>query len=201
MYVIGLTGGVGSGKTEAAHMLAQIADAPILLADELGHLAMEPGTEGYQQIIAAFGKMVVGEDGSILRNRLAQIVFQDEQKLQQLNDIVHPVVKKYLKEYIEERKNQDGYIILESAIMFETGCDAFCDEVWYIYVPADVRKARLGESRGYSEDKSEQIIRQQLSEDEFRKRCSRTVSNAGSLEMLRKELQQTFTLVQNDKAL
>lgn len=192
MYVIGLTGGVGSGKTEAAHMLARIADAEILLADKLGHLAMEKDTKGYQQIVQCFGTSILEEQGNICRERLANIVFGKKEELEKLNGIVHPIVKEYLQTYIADRKEQRGYIILESAIMFETACDALCDEIWYISVPVDIRKERLQQSRGYSKQKSESIMQQQLQEEEYKSRCHRTIENDGDLEELHHKLKKAF---------
>lgn len=192
MYVIGLTGGVGSGKTVAAHKLAQIADAEVLIADELGHLVMKKGEKGYQRIVDTFGTGILDEKGEIVRDRLSRIVFSEEEALAKLNQIVHPAVKEYLKEYIEERKEQEGYLILETAIMFETGCDLLCDEIWYISVPASLRKERLGENRGYSQEKSESIMQKQLSEEEFMRRCQHVIQNDGSIEQLTERLQESF---------
>lgn len=192
MYVIGLTGGVGSGKSEAAHMLAEIAQAEILLADNFGHLAMEKGTQGYYRIVEHFGEKILDEHREISREKLAEIVFSKQKELQILNRIVHPIVKDYLKRYINERKEQKGYIVLESAIMFESGCDALCDEIWYVFVPAIVRKERLRQSRGYTEQKTEQIIKQQLGEEEFKSRCQITIANEGTLEDLNNLLKSAF---------
>lgn len=192
MYVIGLTGGVGSGKSEAAHMLADIAQAEILLADNLGHLAMEKGTQGYRQIVEHFGEIILDEHREISRGTLAEIVFSKQKELQILNGIVHPIVKEHLKQYIDERKEQKGYIVLESAIMFETGCDTLCDEIWYVFVPARVRKERLRQSRGYTEQKTEQIMKQQLEEEEFKNRCQIIIANEGSLDDLNNLLKNAF---------
>ena len=195
MYVIGLTGGVGSGKTAAAHMLAELAGAELLLADDLGHLAMEKGTEGCRQIVECFGSAILEEQGIICRSKLAEIVFQDAEKLALLNRIVHPVVKEYLKNYIAERRESKGYLVLESAIMFETGCDVFCDEIWYISAPEQIRKMRLRQSRGYSEEKIEQIMRRQLKEEEFLTRCKQVVNNDGDMASLKNKLKDSFILV------
>lgn len=192
MYVIGLTGGVGSGKTVAAHKLAQIADAEVLIADELGHLIMKKGEKGYQRIVQTFGAEILDEQGEIARDRLSKIVFSEEEALKKLNQIVHPAVKEYLEEYIAKRKTQKGYLILETAIMFETGCDLLCDEIWYIYVPSALRKERLECSRGYSEQKSEAIMQKQLSEEEFLHRCKHVIKNDGSLEELTERLKEFF---------
>lgn len=199
MYVIGLTGGVGSGKTVVAHKLAELAKAELLIADELGHLVMEKDTTGYYEIVKAFGKEVLNEQGAISREHLSAIVFSDSEALKKLNGIIHPAVKEYMKDYIAQRKEKDGYLILETAIMFESGCDALCDEVWYVYVPAKVRMERLKENRGYSEEKSRSIMEKQLLEEEFRRRCKREVRNDGTMEALEEELRSVFTGLQEGK--
>lgn len=190
MYVIGLTGGVGSGKTVVAHKLAEITGAQILLADELGHLVMRKGEKGYQEIVRVFGKEILDEQGNICREALAEVVFAEEEKLQELNQIIHPAVKEYIRSYIEERRREDSFLVLETAIMFETGCDVLCDEVWYVYVPEEIRMERLAKNRGYSDEKSQSIMNQQLSGEEFRRRCSRTICNEGDMELLEQRLRQ-----------
>lgn len=193
MYVIGLTGGVGSGKTVVAHRLAEITGAQVLLADELGHLIMEKGEKGYQEIVQAFGEEILDEQGKISREALAGIVFAEEEKLQKLNQIIHPAVKAYIRDYIEERREEEGFLVLETAIMFETGCDMLCDEVWYVYVPEEIRMERLAKNRGYSREKSQSIMKRQLLEREFRSRCKRTVCNDGNLEMLGQNLRRLLS--------
>ena len=123
MYVIGLTGGVGSGKTVAAGRLADIADAELLIADDLGHLVMEKGKRGYQEIVGTFGSNILDGQGEIDRRKLSELVFGDSEQLEKLNRIIHPAVKSYLKDYIDKRRAQEGILVLETAIMFETGCD------------------------------------------------------------------------------
>ena len=151
MYVIGMTGVVGSGKTEGACLLKEIASSDLLIAYELGHVAMEKGTDGYEEIIESFGTDILDADGQISRTVMAEKVFHDKERLDLLNGIIHPKVKAYIRQYIDDRKDQEGVLILENAILFETGCDAFCDEIWYIAVSADARKKRLRQNRGYSD--------------------------------------------------
>ena len=193
MYVIGLTGGVGSGKTVVAHKFAEITGAQVLLADELGHLVMEKGERGYLEIVRVFGEEILNEEEKISREALAGIVFADEEQLQKLNKIIHPAVKEYIQNYLEEHSTEEGFLVLETAIMFETGCDTLCDEVWYVYVPEEIRMERLAKNRGYSREKSQSIMKQQLSEREFRKRCKRTVCNDGNLEMLEQNLRKLIS--------
>lgn len=198
MYVIGLTGGVGSGKTVAANMLAKIAEAEVLIADELGHQVMKKGEIGYQKIVDCFGTDILDEQGEIARDKLSALVFSKEESLRKLNRIIHPAVKSYLENYLEERREKAGYLILETALMFETGCDSLCDEIWYIYVPASLRRERLASGRGYSERKSNGIMEKQFSEEEFLKRCHCVVKNDGSLLELDGKLREQFTLVRGN---
>lgn len=193
MYVIGLTGGVGSGKTVVAHTLAEITGARVLLADELGHLVMEKGEKGYQEIVRTFGEEILDEQGKVNRETLAGIVFADEGKLEMLNQIVHPAVREYLRNDIEKRRAEEGFLVLETAIMFETGCDTLCDEVWYVHVPEEIRMERLAKNRGYSGEKSRSIMKQQLSEREFRRRCKRVICNDGNLEALERNIRQLIS--------
>jgi len=193
MYVIGLTGGVGSGKTAAAGSLAKLANAELLIADELGHLVMEKGREGYHKIVGTFGSGILDGQGEIDRKRLSEIVFRDTKLLEKLNQIIHPAVKSYLKEYIDKRKQEKGCLVLETAIMFETGCDELCDEVWYVYVPPEIRMERLAANRGYSEEKIQAIMKKQLREAEFRKRCKRELWNGGSMQELEEGIKRLLS--------
>lgn len=184
MRVIGLTGGVGSGKSYVARRLQERFGVELLIADELGHVAMEPGTDSFAQIVSRFGESVVGQDGTLDRQRLAEIIFHDPEALTAMNEIVHPVVKAYLIDYIEQRRDRDGILLLENAILYETGCDALCDEVWYVSVPEEIRIRRLMEDRGYSEEKSHAIMAKQRPDAFFRERADRVIDNAGEKRLL-----------------
>ena len=192
MRVIGLTGGVGSGKSLAAEILRRITGGELLIADDLGHLAMRKGTEGYRRIVDAFGECILSDNGEIDRRKLGEQVFGREDLLRELNGIVHPQVISYIKNYIAEREALGGLIILESAILFETGCEELCDEVWYVWVPEQVRIRRLQESRGYSREKCEAIMAQQMQEEEYRTRCSHMIRNDGSVEELEETLRTRY---------
>lgn len=189
MQVIGLTGGVGSGKSYIARRLQERYGMELLIADELGHMVMEPGTDAYAQIVAQFGKSVVREDGTLDRSRLAEMIFHDPQALKRMNEIVHPAVKACLIDYIDRRRDRDGIILLESAIMYETGCDALCDEVWYVSVPEEVRIRRLMEDRGYTREKSCAIMAGQQPDSFFRQRADRVIDNAGEKQHLDRVLE------------
>lgn len=192
MRVIGLTGGIGSGKTVAANILQELLSAELLITDHLGHIAMEKDSAGYVQILETFGEELKDDSGEIDREQMAKIVFSDEKKLQMLNEIIHPIVIAYIEDYIAKRKEKKGVIILESAILFESGCDRLCEEIWYLYVPEDIRKARLKEGRGYSDAKSDSIMEKQMAAESFRKRCQREIVNSGDVAMLRRGLEEAI---------
>ena len=192
MHVIGLTGGVGSGKSYVAHRLSEMYDAKLLIADELGHVVMSKGTACYNRIVELFGTEILEKDGEIDRKKMAEVIFGDVSRRKLLNDIVHPEVIEYIKHFIDERKAKDGIIILETAIMYESGCDRFCDEVWYVYVPAKVRIKRLSDNRGYTEEKSESIIANQKADDFFLSKADKIIRNDGSFEDLENELHNIY---------
>ncbi len=188
MFVVGLTGGVGSGKTEAARMLSEITGAKLFLADELGHQMMKQGTECFQRIVETFGEEIVAESGEIDRGKLAEYVFANTVMLEKLNGIIHPAVLGFLGKYCEEHRTEHGIMVIESAIMFESGCDKLCDVVWYIRVPEELRVKRLQAGRGYSEEKCRAVIKKQMSEEEYRFRCDKVILNDGDFSLLRKRL-------------
>ena len=189
MRVIGLTGGVGSGKSYVAHRLQELYGIELLIADELGHVAMEPGTDSFDQIVARFGTDVVMPDGTLDRKRLADLIFHDSQALEDMNRIVHPAVKEYLADFINKRRELSGTILLENAILYETGCDAFCNEVWYVSVPEEIRIKRLMADRSYSQEKSRAIIARQQPEFFFREKADRVIDNTGNKQDLDKVLE------------
>ena len=184
MYVIGITGGVGSGKSLVAEIASKKYNAGLLIADELGHIVTEPGKPAFKKIIEMYGSGILGQDGSIDRKKLADIIFSDDKARSAINSIIHPEVMLYIEDYINSRKGQDGYIILETAIMYETGCDRFCDETWYVYVPEDARIKRLSKNRGYTEEKSRSIIEKQKPDSFFTERAGRVIDNTGSIKDL-----------------
>ncbi len=176
--VIGITGGVGSGKSTVLALLEKEYKAEICMADELGHEVMRKGMPAYEKIVDAFGMALVGEDGELDRNALAEIVYADQEKLKKLNGIIHPTVLGEMRRRAEATE-PDAVLVLETAILFETGCDALCDEVWGVVTDNDIRIQRLMASRGYSREKAESIMAKQLSNEELVGRCHRVVTNDG----------------------
>ena len=193
MHVIGLTGGVGSGKTVAAHMLAEILGAELLISDELGHIVMQKGQEGYRRIIQTFGTEILDGQGEIVRERLSKVVFGDTEALNRLNQIIHPAVKQYIRDQLAVKKQQGQKVcVVEAALLLEDHYDEICDELWYIFTAEEIRKERLMESRGYSEEKIQHIFESQLKEEIYRKYCKTVIDNNGDLNKTYGQIDKAF---------
>ena len=195
MKFIGITGGVGAGKSAILSYMASKPRTKVLLADEIAHQLMEPGTECYEKIVEAFsGEDILDIPENVLpdssqkspfhRGKLAQVIFSDDEKREKMNAIVHPAVKEFVRrEYEKEQsENKLDLFVLEAALLIEENYDEICDELWYIYTSEENRRARLKASRGYSDEKIDQIFASQLSEMEFRSATAVTIDNNGMLE-------------------
>lgn len=192
--VIGITGGVGAGKSQVLSLLKEEYNAEVLIADEIAHILMEPEQDCYRQIIAEFSESILSEDNTIDRSKLSTLVFNNKERLKKLNQIVHPGVKNYIREQITDiyEKNPEKLIVIEAALLIEDHYEEICDEIWYIYADESIRRKRLKESRGYSDEKIDSIMKNQLSEAEFRKNCKKTINNSGSLAKTREELKKAL---------
>lgn len=195
MKFIGITGGVGAGKSEVLRHIEREYPAKVLLADELAHGLMRPGTECFQKIRAEFGQEdIFLEEGGLDSAKLAKVIFSDDKKRGALNGIVHPAVKREvlrLKEE-EEKKGKFAYFILEAALLIEEGYDTICDELWYVGASRQERRRRLKESRGYSDAKIDAIFDSQLSDEQYRRRCRVVIDNNGTLEDTRRQIKRAF---------
>ena len=211
MLILGLTGGIGCGKTAVLTILKEEYDAYIIEADRLAHELMEPGKTVYQGIVDAFGMEVlmdtdidisapaegnaVTDNGqstvnrSIDRKKLGDIVFHDKDKLALLNSISHPLVKEEILRRIEEQKDAGKKLfVIEAALLIQDGYKEICDEIWYIYVDLDVRISRLCEYRGFTQERAQAVIDSQESEAFYLEACDYKIDNSGSLENTKKDL-------------
>ena len=184
MKFIGITGGVGAGKSAILEYIAEHYNAKVMLADEIAHDLMMPGTKCYDTIKEAFGaEDIFLKDGSFDRLKMAQVIFSDETKREQMNGIVHPAVKAYVIAEAK-RERQEGtlaLLVLEAALLIEEHYDEICDELWYIYTREDIRRERLMASRGYSTEKVDRIFASQLTEKVYREHCRVVIDNNGSV--------------------
>lgn len=183
MLTIGITGGVGAGKSLIMDILQNRYGAFVLKADEAAHLLEEPGEDCYNKLLDTFGNGILAKDGHIDKFKFASLIFSDEDKLKAANAIIHPAVRVYIIDAMErERAKGTGIFALEAALLIEEHYDEILDELWYIYVPVDIRRQRLKSSRGYTDEKINNIFSSQLPEEVFRKYCRYTVDNSGSVE-------------------
>ena len=195
MKVIGVTGGVGAGKSEILNFIADNWNATVVEADEVGYLVMKPGKSCFAPIVELFGPAILQADGTLDRAKIAQMVFEDKELLDKLNAIVHPAVKKYIRKAIErEKENETDFFIVEAALLIEDKYDEICDELWYIYADEETRTERLMKNRGYSEEKVKSIFANQLSEDEFSEHCDFEIDNSGDFEDTKEQITQRMQM-------
>jgi dephospho-CoA kinase len=183
--VIGLTGGIGSGKSTVAQFLAELG-AVIVDVDKLGHEAIKPGGEAWERVVSEFGKDIVTVSGDIDRAKLSEIVFQNHEALLRLNQIIHPVIDNMLMARLEEyRRKGVKVVVLEAAAMLEAGRASQVDEIWVTVAPESAVLPRLSGRSGYSEEESKSRIQAQLSNEERVKHADVVIDTDCSLDELK----------------
>lgn len=183
MRVIGITGGVGAGKSALLAYVKAHYRCRVILADEVAHLVEEPGQECYSELVKLLGNEILNPDGTIDKRRMAEKIFADSAVLEQVNSIVHPAVKEFiLREVTRSRQEEkEDFLFVEAALLIEGGYGEILDELWYVHAQEDIRKSRLKAGRAYSDEKIDCILGEQLSEMEFRQHCKVVIDNSGSL--------------------
>ncbi len=184
MRIIGITGGVGSGKTQILNYLKERTNCRVIVADRVAHELEEPGGTCYEQIVALLGQEILAEDGKINKAGMAAKIFEDRKLLMRVNGIIHPAVKDYIRKAIteEREKAEIDYLFIEAALLIEDGYDEIVDEMWYIHTDEQVRRERLKSSRGYSDEKIDSIMKEQLTEKDFFSYCSVVIDNSRTLQ-------------------
>ncbi|MBL7166439.1 MAG: dephospho-CoA kinase [Dehalococcoidales bacterium] len=192
MKVIGLTGGIGSGKSTVSRFLGEMG-AVVLDADKVGHQAYQPGTETWKELVAAFGEDIVASDSTIDRRKLGAIVFADPEALARLNRIVHPRMFDMMKARIEEYRGQGTeVIVLEAAILLEANWTPLVDEVWVTVASESTVVQRTRERTGLPEEQIKARIRSQLSNEERSQQAKVVITNDGDLEELRVKVEELW---------
>jgi len=197
MKVIGLTGGIGSGKSTVSQFLAELG-AVIIDADKVGHEAYKPDTEVWREVVAAFGRQVLTPNGDIDRKKLGEMVFGNAEALSRLNQIMHPRMYDMVKAKIEEYRRQGvDVVVLEAPLLIEAGWASSVDEVWVTVAPESTVLRRLEECSGLSKQQSLARIRSQLSSEERVKHANVVINTDCSLAEVKtkvKELWQRLAL-------
>lgn len=193
MLTIGLTGGIGSGKSTVAKILAGLG-APIIDADKVGHAIYEPGAPAYADMIAAFGEAILAPDRTIDRKKLGPIVFADPAALKRLNSIVHPRMFARMREMIEGMRaaGERKPIVVEAAILIEANWQPLFDEIWLVVTSREQVIDRIERDRGMQREQTEARIRVQLPDDERRKHATTVITNDGTVEDLRAKVAELW---------
>lgn len=180
--IIGLTGGIGSGKSTVAAMLAA-RGAIVIDADRVAHEVYAPGTEGFDRVVARFGREILGRDGTIDRKALGGLVFDDPTALADLNAIIHPLVRKEVARRLLEaaRSRPEATVIVEAALMTETGWTGGAGALWVVIADPEVALARLVRDRAMSEAEARLRIGAQATNTERRKNATIVIENNGTL--------------------
>jgi len=183
MKLIGLTGGIASGKSTVMEALAE-AGAIILDADKIAHRCMEKGSAAWQDIVAEFGQDILNEDGSINREKLGKIVFADSKRRQRLNEITHPRVFQQIEKELKsiEQTDPQAVVIVEIPLLYESNRQDMFDEVWVVWVDRETQIARLMSRNGYSRDEAIQRINSQMDLDKKAQLADRVIDNSSNRE-------------------
>ena len=193
MFVIGLTGGIGTGKSEVARLLGTLG-AEVIEADKVAHEAYEPGTAGWHEVVEAFGEGVLDADERIDRKRLGGIVFGDEQARERLNAIVHPIVRQLLEERIARLEREGARVVvievplLIEAIKQQSRWTRMLDEIWVVTAPEDQVVALVRARSGLDETAIRARIGSQATERERIEHADAVIDNSGSLEGLKRKV-------------
>ena len=166
MRIIGLTGGIGSGKSTVAQFLAGLG-AVIIDADKIGHELLKPNTEAWREVVAGFGRQILTPDGNIDRKKLGEIVFGNPESLLKLNRIMHPRIYEKVRAQLEEyRQGGVGVVVLEAPLLLEAGWASLVDKIWVTVASRATVLRRLQERVGLSELESTARVTSQLSAEE-----------------------------------
>jgi len=191
--VIGLYGGAGSGKSEAARYLREKYGAYIIKADDIGHRLYKKGQPGYKAIVRICGKNVLDDDRNIDYRKLAELLFGDKSLLKKVDASIHPMVYAKTIELIRQYKSAHsrGYIFFEAALLPDRHLD-FIDENWYIHSGVADRSQRMADTRNYSESKIASVISNQPTEDEYRRHCDVIIENNETIKELEEHIDEAI---------
>jgi dephospho-CoA kinase len=191
MRVLGLTGGIGSGKTMVGEMFAQLG-AEIIDADQLARDVVEPGQPALGEIVERFGPDVVQADGRLDRAKLGGIVFADASARAALNAITHPRIRERMQAAVSERKDRSGVLILVIPLLYESARTALVDKVIVVWVDPQTQFRRLVERGGLTDEQAQQRIAAQMPLDQKRALADHVIDNRGTPEETRRQVETIY---------
>jgi dephospho-CoA kinase len=191
MLLVGLTGGLGSGKSTVARMLAE-RGAIVVDADELARRAVAPGTHGYHEVVQVFGDDVVGPDGVLDREALSALVFADPAKRRALESITHPEVFRLLAEEVETFRGTDEVVVFDAPLIVETGFHEACDVVVVVTASPEHQVARVVRDRGMTEDEARRRLVAQVPPEQREAVAHVVLRNDGPVEELERQVDELW---------
>lgn len=190
--IIGVTGNIGSGKSLACRLLAELG-AAVIDADQVGHSLLLPEGAAYQPLLAAFGDSFLDSQGRIDRRALGGYIFADSsgQRTQQLNAITHPLIRDAIRHQLRDLEQQGrDLIVIEAALLLDSPLASLCHQVWLITAERETLLQRVQQRDHCSRQQAEQRLAQQAGEQQMAARCQRIFFNNGDAEALRQQLTQ-----------
>lgn len=187
MKIIGLTGGIASGKSTVSAILKDLG-AHIIDADQIAREVVAPGTQALAEILEAFGSDVLADNGALKRSELSRIVFNDGESLEKLNQITHPRIIAAIEDHIHKGLGKEEVVILDAALLIELNLRFLVDEIWLVCVDPKVQIERVVQRESMSIIDAEKIIRFQMPLDEKRKAADICIDNNGTLESLKEQV-------------
>jgi dephospho-CoA kinase len=199
MRIIGLTGGIGSGKSTVSVMLKELG-AFIVDADEGARVVVEPGRPALAEVVETFGPEILDAGGGLDREKLADRVFGDAAALERLNAITHPRVREWMAERITEAQAADAtLVVLDIPLLFESGLEGGLEEVVVVWAPEELQLQRAV-ARGVREDDARARIKAQMPLDQKRDRATRVIDNSGGLDDTRRQVEELWLELSRDPA-
>jgi dephospho-CoA kinase len=193
--ILGLTGGIATGKSTVASMLRE-RNIPVIDADQIARQVVEPGKPAYRAIVEHFGKQILLPDGTLDRKKLGEIIFSNEAERQVLNSIVHPEVRKMIREQAEQAiRAGEPIIVMDIPLLFESKLRHMVDKVVVVYVPFDVQVRRLMERDDSSEEQALKRIRAQMPIEDKREMADYVIDNQGSREETERQVEQLLAKI------
>jgi dephospho-CoA kinase len=194
LKLIGLTGGVGSGKSTVAGILHDLG-ADIVDADVASHAVYAPGTPGFNAVVREFGPEYV-RDGQVDRARLGRLVFDDADARKRLNAIVHPLVREWMAERTREAAERGAEVVIQDVpLLYENGLEDLFSSIVLVYVPEDVQLERLVDGRGLDADRARAMIAAQMPIDAKRRRAHHVIDNSGTREETRRQVEEMWAQI------
>ena len=198
MKIVGLTGGISSGKSTVSSYLKQLK-IPVIDADEVARKVVEPNSQGAREIRKAFGSDVFEEDGSLNRQKLGALIFSNTENRKKLDELLQPLIKIMILDEIEEyRQKGETMIVLDLPLLFEKQYEELCEEIIVVYIPKELQLERLMRRNQYTKQEALSRIDSQLSIEEKRKRATVLLDNQGTIQQLYHQVEQWLVETKND---